>query len=107
MIPSIFIPQAYTRAARGRRFDDILDTHLRPTLNTEYQNIAKKIAGRYGLYCIHLDLIYWRGGHIIGSRQRKFIKILVNAGQLSHDKRLHREYGLPMMPIKNIRYYLK
>jgi hypothetical protein len=75
LIPSIFIPQAYTRAARGRRFGDILEIHLKPTLNTEYQNIAKKIAGRYGMYRIHLDLIYWRGSHIIGSRQRKSIKI--------------------------------
>jgi hypothetical protein len=49
-----------------KRWEGVI--HLKPLANTEYQNIAKKIADRYGLHRIHLDLIYWRGSHIKASR---------------------------------------
>jgi hypothetical protein len=44
-----------------RRWKGVI--HLEKRINQQYQNVAEKVAGRLGLYRIHLDLIYWRGIH--------------------------------------------
>jgi len=38
---------------------------LQPHVSGNYQNVAAKVAERKGTLRIHLDLLYWRGDHLV------------------------------------------
>jgi hypothetical protein len=39
--------------------------HIKPEENTAFQEFAEKAAHAKGTYRVHLDLLYWRGDHLL------------------------------------------